>query len=313
MAVLQLLAQGQLRVMSYVIGIDLGGTNIKAVGVTPDGSVIAQRSLPTGDDDSSAWLKNTRRAVSDLAERAGRPPDAIGLAAPGLPSRNGRSICFMPGRLKGLEGFSWQEHLGPTRPVPVINDAQAALLGEAWVGAARGVSNAILLTLGTGVGGAALVDGRLLRGHLGRAGHFGHVSLNPNGPPDIVNTPGSLEDAVGECRLPARTFGRFKTTRELLTAVKGQDREANLYWTISVRHLAAAIAGFINVLDPEVVIIAGGLAEADADLFNPLRDLLDDFEWRPGGARVHLVKAELGPIAGAVGAAHNALELYQLK
>src|SRR5204863_9314343 len=126
---------------------------------------------------------------------------AVGVAAPGLPSRDGGSITYMPDRLPGLEGLNWQEWLGLDAPVPVFNDAQAALLGEVWIGSAKGATNVVLLTLGTGVGGAAMVDGRVLRGNLGRAGHLGHVSLNPEGALDIVNTPGSLEDSIGDHNL----------------------------------------------------------------------------------------------------------------
>ena len=131
-----------------------------------------------------------RRTVADVCGRFPVAPGWIGVAAPGLPARDGRSIAFMPGRLPGLEGLDWATFLHASCDVPVLNDAQAALVGETWCGAAKGVRNALLLTLGTGVGGAAIVDGRVLHGHLGRAGHLGHVSLDPAGPLDIVNTPG---------------------------------------------------------------------------------------------------------------------------
>ena len=165
----------------------------------------------------------------------------------------------------------------------------------------------MLLTLGTGVGGAIMVDGRILRGHLGRAGHLGHVSLDPEGGPDVVNTPGSLEDAIGEHNVKQRSSGRFNSTRELVAAVRDGSAEAAEVWLRSVRALAAAIAGFINVLDPEAVVIGGGIADADESLFQPLQAVLDQFEWRPGGARVRLVKAALGRNAGAVGAAYGAM------
>jgi glucokinase len=95
----------------------------------------------------------------------------------------------MQGRLNGLQGFVWTDFLDSPRPVVVLNDAHAALLGEVWKGAARGYNNVILLTLGTGVGGALLIDGRLAQGNIGRAGHLGHVSLNSDGAPDIAGTP----------------------------------------------------------------------------------------------------------------------------
>lgn len=293
--------------MSHVIGIDIGGTAIKALALTPTGEVIADHSLPTGDDGTPGWIENVARIVDELAARIGHSPAAIGLSAPGVPSRDGFSIVSMPGRLLGLENLHWEDLLNAPGPVPVLNDAQAALLGEVWLGAARGVDHAFLLTLGTGVGGAILADGRLLRGHLGRAGHLGHISLNPAGEPDIVNTPGSLEQAIGECTVAARTLGRFTTTRDLVAAATAGDPFAIEKWDESVRALAAAIASLINVLDPEAVVIGGGIAAAGGALFRPLQSHLDRFEWRPTGKGVRLLPATLGNRAGAIGAARAAL------
>ena len=234
-------------------------------------------------------------------------PSWIGVVAPGLPARDQRSIVYLPGRLPGLEGLDWRKFFSFKSAVPVLNDAQAALLGEVWLGAARRSRNVILLTLGTGVGGAAQVDGNLLRGHLGRAGHLGHISLNPAGECDIVKTPGSLEDAIGDCTVSARTGGRFASTAELVAASSRGDLHARQVWQESIRALAAAIASFINVLDPQTIIIGGGIAKSGAALFVPLRRQLARFEWRPGGARVRIVPAQLGDRAGAFGAAWNAM------
>ena len=132
------------------------------------------------------WRRASRlrpRAVvrDDLVRHVGHDPAVYGLAAPGIANPDGRSIWWMQGRRDEMQGLDWSSHLETASAVRVLNDAQAALLGEVWQGAARGCRNVLLLTLGTGVGGAAIVDGRLIRGHLGRAGHFGHVSLDPLG------------------------------------------------------------------------------------------------------------------------------------
>jgi glucokinase len=209
--------------------------------------------------------------------------------------------------LPGLEGLDWENFLKVAHPVLVLNDAQAALLGEVWRGAARRSTNVLLLTLGTGVGGAAMVDGRLLRGHLGRAGHLGHISLNPAGPLDIVNTPGSLEDLIGDCTVRKRSGGRFGSTMALVAAARRGDAQARRVWLASVEALAAAIVSLINVLDPERVILGGGIAQAGAALLRPLKGFLNQFEWRPGGARVRFVTAKLAERAGAFGAAWNAI------
>jgi glucokinase len=295
--------------MSTVFGLDLGGTRVKALALDDSGTVLAEEWVPTNDDGAgSAWMEAPRDAVRRLEAAIGRPADRIGLAAPGLAAPEGDRIASMPGRLRGIEDFRWQAWLNAPRPVPVVNDAHAALLGEVWCGAARGETNVFMLTLGTGVGGAAMVDGRLLRGHLGRAGHLGHISLNPDGPLDIAKTPGSLEDAIGNASISTRSGGRFGTTLALLDAVRAGDGTAREIWQRSVVALAAGVTSLINVLDPRVVIIGGGIAVAGDLLFNPLRHQLNRMEWRPGGHAVEIRPAALGPRAGAMGAAKAALD-----
>ena len=292
-----------------IIGIDIGGTNIKALALAEDGAVLRESLVRTQAETGANWLANVRKALADVCDGAAPADLCIGIAAPGLAAPSRESIAHMPGRLAGLEGLIWKEALQAVHAVPVLNDAQAALLGEAWLGAARGSANAILLTLGTGVGGAAIVDGRLLRGHLGRAGHLGHISLNPAGGLDVANTPGSIEDAIGDCTVAARTSGRFSATSQLVAAVRAGDADARRIWLVSIQALAAAISSFINILDPEVVVIGGGIAQAGATLFEPLQKSLDRFEWRPGGHKVRVIPAELGDRAGAFGAARAALDL----
>lgn len=288
------------------IGLDVGGTNIKCVAFNSAGQTLAEETSPTSDDGTKSWLTRARDVAKKILAEV--PSDTrVGLAAPGLPARDGYSIATMPARLHGLEDLNWQKWLDLPQPVPVFNDGQAALLAETWLGAAKGCANVLLLTLGTGVGGAAIVDGRLLRGHIGRAGHLGHFCLNPDGPLDIVGTPGSLEDAIGEHTIHIRTKGRFSSTRELVAAYESGSAEAAETWLRSVKALGAALASLINMFDPETVVIGGGIADANDSLFVPLRAALDQFEWRPRGYAIKLVKASLGHIAGAAGAAYGAL------
>jgi glucokinase len=188
----------------------------------------------------------------------------------------------------------------------VLNDAHAALIGEVAHGAARGQRDVVLLTLGTGVGGAILADGRLLRGHLGRAGHLGHLTVDHHGPPTITGTPGGIEVAIGNCSLSDRTAGRFQFTRDLAAAALAGDAEAQSIWDESVHALAAHCAGLICALDPAVLLLGGGLAELDDFLFVPLRRHLDVMEWRPRGHHVPIKKAALGSWAGTAGAAYRA-------
>jgi glucokinase len=300
------------RLMSYAIGVDLGGTNIKVAVVSEDGKVLDRSAAKTADDATGSWAETIKQKISELENRRDQPARWIGLAAPGLAAHDGLSIANMQGRLRGLEGLDWTDFLQTSYPVPVLNDAHAALLGEAWKGAATGYRKAVLLTLGTGVGGAILADGHLFKGHTGRAGHFGHISLNSDGPPDIVGTPGSLEQMIGNCTLAARSGGRFTLTRQLVEAHLAGNAEATDIWLRSVYHLAAGIVSIINAIDPEVVILGGGIAQAGAALFRPLECFLEKIEWRPQGHRVHTIPAILGDLAGPLGAAYYAMHWREL-
>ncbi len=284
------------------IGIDLGGTQIKAVLVSAAGEVLRREARPTNDGDPRGWLE----CVRALAAEFGEGP-RLGVSAPGLTAPDGGSIACMPGRMKGLEGLNWTAWFDRGGRIPVSNDAHAALVGEAWIGAARGLQNAIMLTLGTGVGGAILADGRVLRGHLGRAGHFGHTCLDPHGAPSIAGMPGALETFIGNGNIRERTGGRFDSTHALIAAVGDGDPGATHSWRESVRALACALASFINILDPETVILGGGITQAGDALFTPLREELERVEWRPTGVGVKLMPAALGEWAGAIGAARVAL------
>lgn len=294
--------------MNYHLGIDLGGTSIKFVTVTSDGTILDRGQQSFDANKRLDFAHKIQEVVAALKSELNAPAASIGLSAPGLAARDGLSIAHMPGRLNGLEGLNWTTFLQSPKPVPVLNDAHAALLGEVWLGAAKGFTDAILLTLGTGVGGAILSDGKLLRGPMGRAGHLGHASLDPDGPPDIANAPGSLEDAIGNCTIELRSQGRFTTTHDLIKAHESGDAVATAIWLKSAKALAAAIASFINILDCQAVIIGGGIARCGDTLFVPLNSYLAGMEWRPAGRMAEILPATLGEYAGAIGAAKQGMD-----
>jgi len=299
----------------YAIGFDLGGSILKSAAVDESGTVLHQAHAATLDSSLSSppcayppFAGKVTELLASIEQRQARRATWVGLSAPGLAAADGRSIASMPGRLEGLEGLDWTALLERELPVPVLNDAHAALLGECWQGAGAGLRHVILLTLGTGVGGAILADGQLLRGAIGRAGHLGHICLNPHGAADVTGIPGSLEDHIGECTLHKRSGGRFRTTRELVHAHLEGDLEATQCWLDSVYALACGISSLINVLDPERVILGGGIAQNGDALFAPLRQYLDQVEWRPGGHQARIAPATLGEFAGALGAARHAMQ-----
>ena len=294
----------------YALGIDIGVTNVKWARVRASEEIGAHPVLASGTFDTQAdstdWPGRLREFIGRIELEHGAAC-GIGIAAPGLASPDGTCISWMRGRLDAVQELNWQKFLGRAHPVPVLNDAQAALLGEAWLGAAAGATNVMLLTLGTGVGGALIVDGHLLHGQIGRAGHLGHICLDPDGPLDIVNTPGSLENAIGNCTIAQRSAGRFASTHELIAAHQRGDPDATRIWLRSIHLLACGIASLINVVDPQVIIVGGGIARAGPALFEPLAAELEKIEWRPHGQKVQIVPAKLGEHAGALGAARNAL------
>lgn len=291
---------------TITIGIDLGGSRIKAVAIDKQGNIACQQYLPTNDGDDALWKNAVYSAVQDVKSKLHCTYHTIGISAPGLPNENNTAIAFMPGRLQGLENFMWSEFLNAK--TFVLNDAISAMMGEARFGAAKDRKNVVMITLGTGVGGAILIDGKPYQGAFQKAGHIGHMVIDSDGEPDIIGIPGSLEDAIGNCSIEKRTSGKFKNTIQLLEAYRDGDGFAQEVWLTSVKKLAVGLASLTNILSPELIIIGGGIAEADRDLFEPLERFMDQYEWRAGGNRTEIVKAQYGDFSGAVGAACFAKE-----
>lgn len=289
----------------FSIGIDLGGTRIKAVLIDADGNIEGENYQPTNDGDDKVWKNAVARAVKELQTIAKAGKVAIGLSAPGLPNDSNTCIACMPGRMQGLEYFNWTDFL--QRPTYVVNDAVAAMMGEAKFGAAKGRKNVIMLTLGTGVGGAILIDGKPYQGAMNKAGHIGHMVINDEGDCDVTGMPGSLEECIGNCTVEKRSKGKFTSTQEMLAAYKKGDEFAKEVWMKSVRQLGIGLASLANILSPEVIVVGGGIAQADDDLFLPLNEFMKKFEWQPNGKTTSIVKAMFGDMAGAIGAASFAM------
>ncbi|HET6993665.1 MAG TPA: ROK family protein [Chitinophagaceae bacterium] len=296
--------------MKSAIGIDLGGTRIKGVAVDEEGNLLHQLYMPTNDGDDTAWKSAVAKTVTELRQYL-NGNTVIGISAPGLPDKENTTIAFMPGRLEGLENFVWRNYLNC--PAYVLNDGLAALVAEAKTGAAKSSTNAIMITLGTGVGGALLINRQPFQGSFNKAGHIGHMVIDSNGDADVTNMPGSLEECIGNCTVEKRSRGKFASTHELLDAYKKGDEFAREVWLTSVKKLAIGLASASNFISPDTIVVGGGIAEANDDLFIPLNKWFDEFEWQPGGIRPKIVKATQGDLAGAIGAACFAMDRNLLK
>jgi glucokinase len=292
--------------MKKAIGIDLGGTNIKGVLLNENGNVLKQHYLPTNEDIEGKWQENILEMVHFLTHSADNAVDTIGISCPGLVQEDNKSIAHLPNRLAGVEGFLWEDYFG--KNTYVINDAHAALIAEAKFGAVKGFKNAILLTLGTGVGGGILINGELYQGLSQMAGHFGHTSINTHDDEvSIIGMPGSLEYAIGNYSIKRRSMGRFDSTHKLLKAYQKNDAFATWLWLDSVRKLAIAIASLSNSLSPEIIVLSGGITKAEDALFKPLQEFVDIFAFKPKGKKMVIKQAIFSDLSGAVGAAAFAL------
>ena len=306
------------------IGIDVGGTKINAFRVTRDGTIAERTSRPTPADDESATLS----AMIELA-RTLTTPDviAVGVGAAGM-------IDAKEGVLRFAPNLAWRNLPIAERmrdalglPCQVDNDASMAAYGEFRFGAGRGYRHLLLVTVGTGLGGGIVSDGRLFRGANGFAAEIGHVIVEPGGPLCGCGNRGCWEqvaagraiDRMGreEAREHEHSILRRlaggdpdEVTGELVTqaAKQGDDAAKGILAEVG-RRLGQGIAGLVNVLDPQVVVVGGGAIVAGDLLLDPARaaflDAVEGPEFRP---RVPIVPAELGNDAGAVGAATLALE-----
>jgi len=288
------------------IGIDLGCTNIKGVLIDQAGNTLDEAKQETNEQDDKHWKGVVSEMIRNFSKKSARRADAIGLSAPGLADSENKCIVVMPGRLPGLENFLWSDWVG--EKVWVLNDGHAAMMAEASFGAAKGMQHAILLTLGTGVGGSILINGQLYQGVSQMAGHFGHTTVNADTfTTDVTNMPGSIEVAIGNITLAERSHGKYHSTEDLVRDYIKGEPFASWVWLSSVRKLAICIASAINIISPNAIILSGGMIQAKDALMKPLKSFLDLHEWRPGGKQTPIHFAHFSDAAGAVGAAAFAL------
>ena len=292
----------------YYLGIDIGGTKIKTVILDDKGKILENGEVLTEDAsaEKELWKRKIVRIIEEKSEQyAQGNSDAVvcGISAPGLVDSENKMTLHMPERLEGIESFNWSQVL--KRDIKVINDGHSACLAEyESFYHEKGIQNLLMLTLGTGVGGGIIINGKLYQGNLQRAGHVGHMTVDFQGAHTMTNMPGSLEHAIGNFSVSERTNGRFKNVRELVNAYESGDPKAQTWWLESVQKLAVALASLTNILSPELIVLGGGItAGAGNSLLEPLKKFMSDYEWRPGGYQIKIKEAKLGGYAGAIGAA----------
>ncbi|MGZ5213488.1 MAG: ROK family protein [Actinomycetota bacterium] len=306
------------------VGIDVGGTKTAAARVGGDGSVLALETLPTPADDVDATLATIVKAA-----RAVITPDVggVGIAAAGLVEWETGDLVFAP-------NLAWRQvplarYLTSELGVPVVadNDNTAAAWGEYVFGAGRGFKDLLLVGVGTGIGGGIVSGGRLFHGAHGFAAEIGHIVMDPAGPLCGCGNRGCWEQLASgqavtragraavrrgaETVLAELTVGDpERITGSMVTQAARDGDAVSIAILADVGHwLGVGIGGLVNILDPEVVVMAGGVAQAGDLLLDPARaayrDTVEAAEMRPD---VSIVTAALGRHTGVVGAAALVLE-----
>jgi len=311
--------------MKNAIGIDLGGTNIKGGLVNEEGRILAQMEVPTmAHEGPDAVCSRIARMVPDLRAKAqGGAMLGVGIGAPGPLNPNKGTIYMMP-NLPAWENYPLKDKIEDKVRLPVVveNDANCAALAEAWHGAGQGVRTAILLTLGTGIGGGVLIDGRLVNGTHMSAGEVGHIVINFNGPKCGCGNHGCLEAFCGSAGIVNRAWEQLEKpgTVSILRDRIGTDKLALTPQLISEaaekgdgvalsvlretgRLLGVGLVSLANIFAPEVVILGGGVARAGDVLFAAAREEVKRHALPPANEYVKIVPAALGNNAGVIGAA----------
>ena len=314
----------------YIVGVDLGGTNIVAGAMTADGSRhLAMRSIATnafvGDEGVAERIVGLVEGVildsMEQTDCARRDFIGIGVGAPGPLDRE-RGIVLVAPNL-GWKDFPLAARIQKRLNLPTTldNDANCATFGEWWQGAARGGRNVVGLTLGTGIGGGLILNGALYHGSSDMAGEIGHTTIDLNGRLCKCGNYGCLEAYAsapaiatrarevlvreeGESAITAMVGGNLDdiTARIVYDAAKAGDPIASEIVKDTARYLGAGVANLLNIFNPDIVVLAGGVAEAGDALFVPLRIEVRRRAFSPAVNAMKIVPGELPGTAGVVGA-----------
>jgi glucokinase len=289
--------------------------------VDETGAILASRSIATPTDLDS-FVPALHDAVRWLLE-ATSVPAGVGVGCKGLIDPDTTRIESLRGTLHYLQGMRISDLVGLPLDVPVFadNDARVALAGEMVWGAAKDRSNVLMLTLGNSVGGAALINGQILRGHAGVAGNIGHLTIDPHGPICSCGNRGCLETGFSARAIEAqgraavrrgcdsiltrlfRDQPQLASCRTVFQAASEGDEVACTIVSDAIHDLAAALAGLLHIFDPEVVIIGGHVADAGEALLEPLREQVWHRSRGLLGRDVPIVEQQVADKSGIVGAA----------
>jgi glucokinase len=297
------------------LGIDIGGTQIKLGLVSGEGEILSRCKVNVDRSGEEAVMDTVKRAVREFCGSESvdiKSLGGIGISAPGSIDKAGGRVAVNGGNVPGWSGT---EVCGPLEaefgiPVTMANDANCAVLGEAWTGAARGCTDVVCVTIGTGVGGGIISGGKLVEGIRGFGGEIGHFPTHAGGKKCLCGIRGCYERYASTSSLIRKAVTEdpeLKSGRILFSAAEAGDRHALALLDEWTDEIAYGIAGFVHVFDPQLVLIGGGVSAQEKLLIEPLRrkvlgmimpDFADELEFR---------RAQLGNDAGMIGAVYYLL------
>ena len=294
----------------FIAGVDLGASNVRIVVANEDGEIESRRSFPYGGGSPESTVAAIGRTIDELARQVwvGASAAAIGVALPGMVDPATGTVASAA-NLEGWGSVPLAALLGGPRGavVAVENDANAAAIGEGWLGAAKGRRHYVFVALGTGIGSGVVIDGRLHRGAHSLAGEVAYFPMKP----EHVRSPGwqhCLEGVVGGRAIDERAqaiLGDGRRSADLFEAAASGNDAARAWLTGVHEILAMALADIIALLDPELLILGGGVASAQGEaLLAPVRDLVH--ACLP--VRVPIVLSQLGADAQVIGAVKLAID-----
>lgn len=309
----------------HYVGVELCAATARAALVTGDGRVVARREAAFEPSEIAPQLA---RLVSSLRDDSGARVSGVGVGVPGLVNpQTGRVVISsdLPSVVREDLRSALSDSTG--LPVTLENDANSGALGEYTVGAGRGSRNMFYVTIGTGIGGALVLDGRLWRGASGFAGEFGHITIDPEGVECTCGNVGCLETVASAPNIVRRTHDRLMrdstsslsrlglnknfTAADIAHEAKNGDDFAALMMARTGRYIGTAIAAVINLLNTERIVLGGGVMDAGDLILEPVIAEARRRSFQPNFESTQIVAATLGPDAVPIGAALLARDASQ--
>ena len=295
------ICQGLIYTMPMIIGVDLGGTKIAAALAYSTGKVITDLTLPTeAAKGKKQVLANLKKAIYTLAQGNKAKITCIGVGVPG-PILYDKGIVIEPPNLPGWKRVNLKKILQDEFKVPVHidNDANCAALAEARFGAGKKARHFIYMTISTGIGGGIIIDRKLYRGMIGAAGEFGHMIIDSKGFTCGCGNVGCLE-ALGSGTAIKKRSGMDAIAVEL--SARQGDKKAIAVIEETAHYLAIGIANLVNIFNPELVIVGGGVSKMRELLLDPIRKEFKKYALTLTAKNVKIVRAKLGSESGMLGA-----------